>query len=89
MTISAFIEGLPRHGWRLEDDLRIRCDGQCPVVCGTRFGNYSWQRAAMQIELAQNDAAAIVSAADGYVNHDPALRSRLLEHCGLKEAGHE
>lgn len=90
MTISAFIEGLPQTGWHLRNGyIRAVFGDQCPISNGTPYRSWQYKAAAKLIGLSTEDAESVAFAADKCIGHDPALRARLLEHCGLKEAGHE
>lgn len=88
MTLDQFFELLPREGWRLvanrfhPEAMLIRSIAalcQCPL-----------QRIAGSINkgigmLGSDVAWAIINAADGVEYADPALRARLLKHCGVEE----
>lgn len=92
MTLDQFFEKLPRDGWRLDLDegpayiVREGAELTCPIcyIAG-RQGWSAVHEAADAIGLNYIDRVEIIRAADGRKNCDPALRARLLEHCGLTE----
>jgi hypothetical protein len=91
MTLDQFIaelEKTPRK-WRFSNGMSLRLDvGQgscCPVTSMLGLHCSRWQSAAHDLGLELEDARAIARAADREPGHDPALRSRLLAACGIKE----
>lgn len=90
------------RGWRVETYLGIpqlichrrKCHNVNPVSavatlrCGTPYGmaSYTPWRETMP-ELHKTEFDAICDAYSGVKNHNPALRARLLECCGLTEVG--
>lgn len=94
MTLDEFFEKLPKTGWHFMDSaefgkLRIRLGAgcQCPLeaVAIVDAGSVSICRLVEGIGLSFEDGKRIVYAADNWIGHDPALRARLLAHCGLEE----
>jgi len=89
MTLDEFFEKLPHDGWELTAGGLIRFEVEiCPVcrVCNEEFGtNFDsrWITAGKRLGMFRHVADAIQLAADGWPDHDPSLRARLLSHCGL------
>ena len=89
MTLDEFFEKLPNDGWALLEG-RIRnglCE--CPIECVAGVGPWNFSKGAAVLNLGYPERWAIIVAADnqrGQREYDPALRARLLAHCGLKES---
>lgn len=84
MTFDEFLKRLRTTKWRLRIDGSIRADSSCDCPYTYVLGqhgvfpqdsdeNIGWRR------------RALFAAADNDPCHNPAIRRRLLEACGLKE----
>lgn len=76
MTLDEFFAKLPREGWRISFAGEIRSIKK-PVICPYLAVSGSFPEGGTKIYL----------AADKTPGHEPALRARLLAHCGLEEPG--
>ena len=100
MTIDEFFDVLPRDGWELCGNLirRFGCDCcDCPLTAAAATKGWNppnpredrtrqIQSAGESLQLSLSTITAIASSADtGRFSH-PAIRARLLDHCGLTEA---
>lgn len=87
MTFAEFLERLPKDGWDIRDYGRIRRwddDSTCPFLyVAAQRGVGSVQNFDRTNTLARQH---VFFAADNYPGHNPAIRQRLLEACGLLEA---
>ncbi len=87
MTLDEFFEKLPRDNWFSGYGGRPTRGHCCPVTAidpaQPTPGN--WVDVAKRWHLDTHLAGEIVKAADSIRGHDPALRARLLAHCGLTE----
>jgi hypothetical protein len=86
MTLDEFFEKLPRDGWAITPIGTIRRGLECPIiaVADDDYTCDQWPSAADSIGLEFDDSHEIACASDGD-ECDPALRARLLAHCGLTE----
>ena len=91
MTLDQFIAELEKtpRDWRVVWGAAIRrvrpnynC---CPITSLYDQASASWPSCFLRLGLSLENAKAIMDAADNYRKHDPALRSRLLAACGIKE----
>ena len=61
----------------------------CPITAVAyayergEYGPWHWDVAARHLRVSLRDGTALVSAADGAIDHDPALRAQLLGAVGL------
>lgn len=81
MSRAAFLIALRQTPgtWHLEALGTIRCDGQCPIQRTYRAHGYTdWASAGYRLGLSNQDADAIMDAADNRTTHDPILRGQLL-----------
>lgn len=89
MTLTKFLQVLPKRGWYVEEGGAIRRKSQgrlyCPVTAAALrlrkgyFLMYAYPDAADQIGLPRPKSRQIVSAADNDRPSNQALRRRLLK----------
>lgn len=95
MTLEEFFAKLPRDGWRITPVGHLRRGDHrqitscCPItaVHPASPSAGEWKLAAWELGLDIELAQDIVDAADKHksIRYAPALRARLLAHCGLDE----
>lgn len=100
MTIPELIERMPKDGWRLTPNGMIRRGVRCPITSLVSEEDRKVRGAAAvarDLGMTKRDASDVMYASDfpsrhltflGYfgLENVVALRHRLLEACGLKEA---
>lgn len=88
MTFDEFLRLLPKDGWTLghypgTGNEIIRADGRvCPWVYVSQLSGISADTSAWRGD--RDKRQALFDAADDEPGHDPEIRRRLLEACGLK-----
>ena len=82
--LAAFTRASPRR-WILHSNGDIRIGVCCPITCFSGLDAEYADEEGLAMGLSINDRQAIVDAADCTYEED-ALRRRLLEACGIKEA---
>ena len=93
MTLNQFLAELSKtpRDWHLSYKWNaIRRGGPfgsacCPITSLSGVSADDWQTEAKCMGLDGNDAYEVMRAADNEAGFNPALRSRLLAACGIKE----
>jgi hypothetical protein len=84
MTFGEFLKLLPKTKWTLTDRGEIVCKGEdCPFLFVS--GLIGVRRHDLVTLEMLHHRRKLFAAADNDEGHDPAIRRRLLEACGLKE----
>lgn len=81
MTFDEFLGLLGQMKWHLRDGKFIRLDGSrvdCPWLCVADFSRVKVVHGNFP------DREKLFDAADNAPGHDPEIRRRLLEACGLE-----
>lgn len=88
MTYDEFFEKLPRDGWQLIGSAIRREPNECPISAVAGSSSVRWWKFTESLGIDYGMGERIAVTADGRSSlrqYDPALRARLLAHCGLKE----
>ncbi len=86
ISMDEFFSLIPREGWKLTTHGNVIFDnerGECPMLY---VRDVLGHRVRLDMDENPEGWEQFYRAADNDSNHDPALRARLLAHCGLAEA---
>ena len=78
-----------RPKWRVLRRDELRCGGRCPITYlankehGSEYEVGQWEQASAELGLEEDHQ--IVDAADLIPGHNPDLRKKLLQACGVTE----